>query len=226
MKQLDLRVDPAESDEYSNSGLGKSGGKDMRRSKRETDVGKDDGPEDGLGEAVNGEAAVSMGLLRIVDKLSRKVLPWQAQCCPRAVEQMRDYRMSVIQGKHADFVLRMKKQLQDKVIQFLAKKDEEVDFWMQKEIKVWMDAMNKQENDQTNFFQEDLDRIAARVNAQEAATKERELALAHELDNKERDNTRDQLVRFRRLCRNQEKMQMPIQGHCRDFENAEDVECK
>ena len=123
-------------------------------------MGLDDGPENGAGVAVNGEAAVSMGLLRIADRLSRKVLPWQAQCCPRAVEQMRDYRMGVIQGKHADFVLRMKKQLQDKVVQFLAKKDEEVDFWMQKEIKVWMDAMNKQENDQTNFFQEDLARIA------------------------------------------------------------------
>ena len=36
LKQLDLRVDPSEKDD-SSSTLGKSGGKDMRQSKRETD---------------------------------------------------------------------------------------------------------------------------------------------------------------------------------------------
>ena len=38
------------------------------------------------------------------------------------------------------------------------------------------------------------------------ACKQREMGLAHMLDDKERDNTRDQLVKFRRLCRSQEKM--------------------
>ena len=103
-----------------------------------------------------GENAVAMGLMRIADVLSRKILPWQACCCPRAVEQLRDFRLANIQGKHAIFVTRMKKQLEDKVVQFLAKKDEEVDFWMQKEIRVWMDAMHKQEADQTSFFQTDV----------------------------------------------------------------------
>ena len=130
--------------------------------------------------------------------------------------------MSVIQGKHSEFVLRMKKQLDDKVINFLAKKDEEVDFWMQKEIKVWMDAMHKQETDQANFFQHDVERISYRVNAQEAAAKERELRLAHELDNKERDNTRDQLVKFRKLCREKDKMaNADTRALYASFENAQ-----
>lgn len=160
----------------------------------------------GVSNIEPGDSALAMGLMRIADVLSRKVLPWQAASCPRAIEQLRDLRTGAIQGKHATFVGRMKKQLEDKVVQFLTKKDEEVDFWMQKEVRVWMDAMARQEADQTSFFQADLTRIAARQGAQDKACKGRELALAHSLDDKERDNTRDQLVRFRRLCRSADKM--------------------
>jgi hypothetical protein len=160
----------------------------------------------GVSHIQPGESALAMGLMRIADVLSRKVLPWQASSCPRAVEQLRDLRSAQIQQKHKVFVDRMKKQLEDKVLQFLSKKDEEVDFWMQKEVRVWMDAMSKQEADQTSFFQADLKRIAMRQSQQDVACKQRELGLAHALDDKERDNTRDQLVRFRRLCRSEDKM--------------------
>jgi len=160
----------------------------------------------GVSHIEPGDSALAMGLMRIADILARKVLPWQAASCPRAIEQLRDLRTGLIQGKHATFVGRMKKQLEDKVVQFLTKKDEEVDFWMQKEVRVWMDAMARQEADQTSFFQADLTRIAARQGVQDKACRERELALAHALDDRERDNTRDQLVRFRRLCRSADKM--------------------
>ena len=209
MKKLDLRMD-------SDTPLGKKQkrGRNDEEEARMTSVDASGGDPDkpnkfllaGQGMGMSGESAVAMGLLRIADFLSRKCLPWQAACCPRAVEQLRDIRMTIIQGKHADFVARMKKQLEDKVIQFLAKKDEEVDFWMQKEVSIWTDAMGKQEGDQTEFFQSDLQRITDRITAQEGSASHREVALAQALDEKERDNTRDQLIRFRKLCRNPDKM--------------------
>ena len=39
-----------------------------------------------------GDSAVAMGLMRVADVLVRKVLPWQAVSCPRAVECLRDSR--------------------------------------------------------------------------------------------------------------------------------------
>jgi hypothetical protein len=38
---------------------------------------------------------VSGALLRITDGLVRRVLPWNAVCCPRAVESLRDLRIKV-----------------------------------------------------------------------------------------------------------------------------------
>ena len=39
---------------------------------------------------------VSGALLRITDALVRRVLPWNAVCCPRAVESLRDLRIKVL----------------------------------------------------------------------------------------------------------------------------------
>ena len=57
----------------------------------------DDIDDDNNNNNVN-TTAVSMGLLRVADTLCRKVLPWQATCCPCAVESFRDIRFQSIIG--------------------------------------------------------------------------------------------------------------------------------
>ena len=47
--------------------------------------------------------------------LALQVLPWQAVCCPRAVEALRDIRLAAIQEKHDGFIAKMTRRLQDKV---------------------------------------------------------------------------------------------------------------
>lgn len=150
-----------------------------------------------------GDSAVAMGLMRVADILARKVLPWQALTCPRAIECLRDSRLSLVLGKHAQFVDRMRLQLEGKVVAFLDKKDEEVAMWIQREMEVWKLAMTQQEADQSEFFRSDAERTQQRAAAQEGALKAREVALATELDDRERGNTREQLIKFRRLCRSE-----------------------
>ena len=71
--------------------------------------------------------AVGLGLLRVADTLSRKVLPWQAACCPCAVEALRDVRFTSVVSINEEFVSRMTQQLEAKVAEFISRKDEEVD---------------------------------------------------------------------------------------------------
>ena len=145
--------------------------------------------------------AITMGLLRIGDILSRKVLPWQAAFCPRAVENLRDCRCMLVSQKHESFVQRMTKQLENKVLEFLEKKDEEVDTWIQLEVDKWHKAMSDEEEVQMDFFQADEQRLCKRSGDQEGAQRSREMTLAAALDDQEREATREQLINFRRLCR-------------------------
>jgi len=63
---------------------------------------------------------VSGALLRITDGLVRRVLPWNAVCCPRAVESLRDLRIKIVLGKYDAFVTKVTQQLQTKVAAFLS----------------------------------------------------------------------------------------------------------
>lgn len=149
--------------------------------------------------------AITAGLLRIADILSRKVLPWQAAFCPRAVEHLRDGRSALVSQKHEGFIMRMTKQLEDKVLEFLNRKDEEVDTWVQLEVDKWQQAMLDEEDVQNEFYEEDEARLCKRTGSQEDAARMREMTLAAQLDEQEREATREQLVNFRRLCRTETK---------------------
>lgn len=76
---------------------------------------------------------VSMGMIRTTDAICRKLLPWQAVCCPCAVEMFRDIRLQSLASQHEAFILRMTQQLENKVLEFIQRKDDEVDSWLQKE---------------------------------------------------------------------------------------------
>lgn len=151
--------------------------------------------------AMPGDTAVVVGLMQVAGTLSRLVLPWQAQCCPRACETMRDLRISYIQTKHNEFMARMTLQLEEKVLGFISRKEEEVNLWIQKEVNTWTQAMNSEEAGQSEFLKNDRARIAKRISLHEKTSQARELASASVLDDKERDATRDQLIKFRSLCR-------------------------
>lgn len=150
---------------------------------------------------IPGDTAVAAGLMRVADVVSRKILPWQAMQCPRALETLRDVRLAWILSKHEEFILRMTRQLEDKVYSFIEKKEEEVDVWMDKEVTTWQQAMTSEEANQALFFRREKERIQRRMQQQEIASRKREIAMACALDDKERDATREQLVNFRRLCR-------------------------
>ena len=75
---------------------------------------------------IPGETTISVGLMRIADKLARLVLPWQAVLCPRAVETLFDLRKNIIQSRHSAFIEQMKRKLEEKVLGFIKKKEEEV----------------------------------------------------------------------------------------------------
>ena len=151
--------------------------------------------------AVPEETGISVGLMRIADSLSRRVLPWQAALCPRSIESLFDLRLSVMQNKHQQFMNQMKKKLSDKVENFIRKKDDEVDAWMQREIINWQSSMYKNDVDLTAFVKKDMDRVSDRGSAQEVAYFKREALMASELDDYERDATREQLNNFRRVVR-------------------------
>jgi hypothetical protein len=150
-----------------------------------------------------GETTISVGLMRIADKLARLVLPWQAVLCPRAVETLFDLRKSIIQTRHVHFIEQMKLKLQEKVMGFIKKKEEEVEIWLENEIKSWSGFMDQGESDLTEYIKNDLSRMSDRAAAQDAAYLYRELAIATALDDHERDSTREQLISFRRICRAQ-----------------------
>jgi hypothetical protein len=76
---------------------------------------------------------VSMGMIRTADAICRKLLPWQAVCCPCAVEMFRDIRLQSLASQHEAFIVRMTQQLENKVLEFIQRKDDEVDRWLQKE---------------------------------------------------------------------------------------------
>lgn len=58
--------------------------------------------------------------------MATKILPWQAVLCPKAIETLRDIRQNMIHAKHVGFINQMKQKLEEKVMGFIAKKEEEV----------------------------------------------------------------------------------------------------
>ena len=152
---------------------------------------------------IPGDAAVSVGLQRIADNVARKVLPWSAVQCPRAVENIRDSRQNGVHAKHIEFLGKMAEQLENKVLEFIEKKEVEIDLWLERELSLWRDAMSNQETSQTLFFRNDKARNNIRVNIQDQARVQRELWMAANLDERERDAVREQLANFRRICQNE-----------------------
>lgn len=148
-----------------------------------------------------GETTIGVGLMRIADHLSRAVLPWQAVLCPRAVETLHDVRSTMIQARHNAFIAQMRAKLEEKVLGFISRKEEEVDIWMEREIRSWQNFMQTGETDLTDFVRRDLARITDRAIAQDEAYRSRELRIASAIDDHERDSTREQLVNFRRIVR-------------------------
>lgn len=147
------------------------------------------------------ETVISAGLMRIADQLARIVLPWQAVLCPRAVESLQDMRVIAVQARHNAFMQQMKQKLEEKVMGFLKKKEEEVDAWFDAEVKIWQEFLNQDETDLSTFLKNDLQRLSQRALAQDSAYRRRELLVANDLDDHERDQTRDQLASFRRIVR-------------------------
>lgn len=147
------------------------------------------------------ETVIAAGLMRVADQLARIVLPWQAVLCPRAVESLQDLRLAIIQAKHNSFMQQMKQKLEEKVVNFLKKKEEEVDAWLDNEIRKWQDFLSQDETDLSEFLKNDLNRLTNRAIQQDQAYRLRELKMANELDDHERDQTRDQLMSFRRIVK-------------------------
>jgi hypothetical protein len=152
-----------------------------------------------------GETTIGVGLMRIADHLARKVLPWQAVLCPKAVETLHDVRLTMMQARHNAFIASMKSKLEEKVLGFMNKKEQEVDIWMEREIRSWQQFMLNDESDLTDFIKTDLARISDRAMAQDSAYRRRELLIASTIDDHERDSTREQLINFRRIVRSDQK---------------------
>lgn len=168
------------------------------------DIGVDLGSTEPV--SVPDEATINVGLMRVADNLARKVLPWQAVLCPRAVETLHDLRQITIQNKHNAFIDQMKAKLEEKVMAFIKKKDEEVEIWIEKEVKSWQQVMKKDEVDLIDFIKRDLERISDRAAMQDKAYRARELTMATAIDDHERDSTREQLVNFRRIVRSNKEL--------------------
>jgi hypothetical protein len=145
--------------------------------------------------------AVSVGLLRIADSMTRKILPWQAAFCPRAVESLRDTRQSGIQDKHDAFIIKMTEQLENKVLSFIEKKDQEVDLWIQNEADKWSAVVQRDDSAQRDLISSEEVRILARSKRLQEGALWREHHSARIVDEKERESARDQLATFRRQCR-------------------------
>lgn len=147
------------------------------------------------------DSSVEMGLVRIIDVLARKILPWSACRCPQAVEALRDARASYVSKRHSEFISKMTTKLTEKVEQFLGSTDESVTKWIDEEMLQWKQTMSADDNISANFFKEEKLRISARIVQQEYAHQEREALVAIKIDDKEKDTTRDQLINFRKVCR-------------------------
>lgn len=149
------------------------------------------------------ETTMTVGLMRIADKLARLVLPWQAVLCPRAVETLFDLRHSMIQSKHEAFINQMKLKLEEKVQSFVKKKEEEVELWLETELRAWRVYMEQDEADLLDYIKADLKRISDRTILQSQAYRIRELVMTSQMDDHERDSTRQLLLDFRRVCKAQ-----------------------
>ena len=147
------------------------------------------------------EQAITSNLKNMADILSRKVLPWSAAGCPRAVETLYDLRISIVQAQHIAYVAKMKQKLEEKVTHFMKKKEAEVSGWMKKEIAQWNYTLNKSDESLPAFLQIASNRIKARAEKQQEAYFIREANLARELDEEEKEITKAQLAEFRQVVR-------------------------
>lgn len=154
-----------------------------------------------LGDAA-ATVMVDVGLVGLASGLCRTALPWQAACCPRAVEALRDARLQCVLRRHEAFMRRMGAQLTEKVLRgFVEAKDGEVGIWAEAEVQSWQHALHGEEDMLDAFVMKELKRIAARASAHEEASRAREVGVTTGLDGTERDSMREQLVNYRRLCR-------------------------
>jgi len=105
--------------------------------------------------------------------------------------------------KHEAFINQMKQKLEDKVQSFVKKKEEEVELWLETELRTWRAYMEKDEADLIDYMKADLKRISDRTILQSQAYRTRELVMTTQMDDHERDSTRQLLLDFRRVCKAQ-----------------------
>ena len=77
---------------------------------------------------------INSSLLHLTNNFIRTVLPWQAICCPRAIEELRDLRVKLMGFKFEQYILKMTEQLKERVFSFLGAKDSEVAVWLDTEV--------------------------------------------------------------------------------------------
>lgn len=158
------------------------------------------GPGDLDPNSPSSQALLLVGLRRLADVLARQILPWQAVCCPRAIETLRDLRWDIIRQRHTSFMQRMKDQLQSKVMDFLTRKQEEVDHWVDTEVQAWQYSLTSEEKKMQQYLYQDSQRQAQRNTNQAEARGVREVEASLEVEDREREKTREQLIQFRRIC--------------------------
>lgn len=135
------------------------------------------------------EGIINAGLLKLSAKLCEDSLPYNALRCPQAIEAYLVNRIKVSYNLHKDFLNNMIEKLNEKIILFLHKKDDEINSWIDADIKNW-EVKKKFNDDEFQFFlKSDLQRLAQKASNHTKTSQIREYTSANELDHCEREQT-------------------------------------
>lgn len=97
------------------------------------------------------EGIINAGLLKLSSKLCEDSLPYNSLRCPQAIETYFLSRIKVSYYLHKQFLGSMIEKLNDKILLFLSKKDEEINNWIDSDIKNW-EVKKKFNDDEFQFF--------------------------------------------------------------------------
>lgn len=151
--------------------------------------------------SADNSAEPSFGLVSLVDSIASKALPWQASRCPRALELLRDIRMDLcFKEHHGPLIARMASQLQNNVVDFLIKKEIEVEKWLAEESTAWQSYIDTERKSMTAFIYDSNERKLQNKLLREEGLAYRQHQFLHSQILTELNDRKQKLDNYRRVC--------------------------
>ena len=136
----------------------------------------------------------------VVELFVRRTLPWQGFLCRSAIESVRTLRTKKVESIYEDYMTGMCEKLRAKVTNFFEKKSEECMKWAHHETDVWEQVKRNVRDDLSRFINSEISRQRSRDMLQKRLQKQRDMALANDIEKTEKLKMHEQLEEVVGLC--------------------------